>query len=400
MGAAESNLKPSLDFENMDLYEVLGIALDASDDEIKRAFRQRALETHPDKNLEDKEEATKRFLKVQEAFETLSDPSSRAAYNWKRENPPSPSHERHADPMSDFMPGQWGPGTQGRTSSSSKLPRGWFGWFLSLISGVLAFLFSKFPKSWTEPSDPFLRFIPEEYIARNEHIMRPHGISAKDIYDYILSIDKKKPTWNENNQDQSLFTLLQNLFECLAYDEHRWGSTEWCPKLGRGTSAWCREDSPGVEHYAQDFYEYWLNFETKKPFDWIKPYYTDSPEDPWVMRQVAKKNREIQAQVREEYNQFIRNLAENMLAGDPRFLMHVYLHYHREGKAPSDAFYRRYIQRSRARASQPPPRSQPTASPRNAQPEEEEEKPKTKKQSRNQRKKQSQRHKANQKKSW
>ena len=35
MGAAESNLKPSLDFENMDLYEVLGIALDASDDEIK-----------------------------------------------------------------------------------------------------------------------------------------------------------------------------------------------------------------------------------------------------------------------------------------------------------------------------------------------------------------------------
>lgn len=66
-------------------YEVLGIARDASNDDIKKAYRKLALKWHPDKNLENTEEAKEQFQLVQQAWETLSDPHERAWYDNHRE---------------------------------------------------------------------------------------------------------------------------------------------------------------------------------------------------------------------------------------------------------------------------------------------------------------------------
>jgi molecular chaperone DnaJ len=62
-----------------DYYEVLGISRNASDDEVKRAFRRLAKQYHPDANKE--EGAESRFIEVNEAYEVLSDPQKRAAYD-------------------------------------------------------------------------------------------------------------------------------------------------------------------------------------------------------------------------------------------------------------------------------------------------------------------------------
>lgn len=62
-----------------DYYEVLGIPRDASDSEIKKAFRKLAFQYHPDHNREDG--ATDRFKELNEAYEVLSDADKRAAYN-------------------------------------------------------------------------------------------------------------------------------------------------------------------------------------------------------------------------------------------------------------------------------------------------------------------------------
>lgn len=68
----------SVTFE--DYYKTLGVARDASADEIKRAYRQLARKHHPDVNPDD-EDAAKRFAQVSEAYEVLSDPEKRKRYD-------------------------------------------------------------------------------------------------------------------------------------------------------------------------------------------------------------------------------------------------------------------------------------------------------------------------------
>ncbi len=62
-----------------DLYEVLGVARDASGEDIKRAYRRMARELHPDVNADP--EAERRFKEVTAAYETLSDPARRRQYD-------------------------------------------------------------------------------------------------------------------------------------------------------------------------------------------------------------------------------------------------------------------------------------------------------------------------------
>ncbi|MFQ5695745.1 MAG: molecular chaperone DnaJ [Terriglobia bacterium] len=67
--------------QKRDYYDVLGLAHNANEDEIKKAYRRAALQWHPDRNPERKAEAEEQFKEVTEAYSVLADPQKRAAYD-------------------------------------------------------------------------------------------------------------------------------------------------------------------------------------------------------------------------------------------------------------------------------------------------------------------------------
>jgi molecular chaperone DnaJ len=84
-----------------DFYEVLGVARNASDDDIKKAYRKLAMKYHPDRNPDDKA-AEDKFKEAKEAYEILSDAQKRAAYD----------QHGHAG-VDPNMRGGFGPGAEG-----------------------------------------------------------------------------------------------------------------------------------------------------------------------------------------------------------------------------------------------------------------------------------------------
>ncbi|KAJ3388283.1 hypothetical protein HDU84_009867 [Entophlyctis sp. JEL0112] len=72
-------------------YIVLGVPRTADSTELKKAYRRKALELHPDKNPDRIEECTRLFARVQNAYATLSDPHERAWYDSHRESILNPS---------------------------------------------------------------------------------------------------------------------------------------------------------------------------------------------------------------------------------------------------------------------------------------------------------------------
>jgi molecular chaperone DnaJ len=63
-----------------DYYEILGVNRDASEDDLKKAYRKLAMKYHPDRNPDDPK-AEERFKEAKEAYENLADPQKRAAYD-------------------------------------------------------------------------------------------------------------------------------------------------------------------------------------------------------------------------------------------------------------------------------------------------------------------------------
>ena len=60
---------------------MLGVSRDATEKQIKKAFKKAAIKYHPDKNKGNEEEAKKKFMKISQAYDVLSDEEKRRAFD-------------------------------------------------------------------------------------------------------------------------------------------------------------------------------------------------------------------------------------------------------------------------------------------------------------------------------
>ena len=104
-----------------DYYDILGVSKGASAEELKKAYRKQALEWHPDRHKDDKEAAERRFKEINEAYQILSDPQKKSAYDQFGHEAFSPGGGFRGAPGfggqgSAGQGGQWGPFTYTYTS--------------------------------------------------------------------------------------------------------------------------------------------------------------------------------------------------------------------------------------------------------------------------------------------
>ena len=64
-----------------DYYSLLGVSKNATQSEIKKAYKKSALKYHPDRNPDNKEEAEEKFKEISKAYQILSDTNERKQYD-------------------------------------------------------------------------------------------------------------------------------------------------------------------------------------------------------------------------------------------------------------------------------------------------------------------------------
>lgn len=117
----------------VDYYKVLGVSKDASEDDIKKAYKKAALKWHPDRNKDNQETANKKFKELGEAFEVLTDQNKRAVYDQygeeglKGTGGPPPGAGGGMGGFPGFSSGGMPGGTTFSFSSSGGMPGGGMG---------------------------------------------------------------------------------------------------------------------------------------------------------------------------------------------------------------------------------------------------------------------------------
>ncbi|PKI85422.1 hypothetical protein MVES1_000738 [Malassezia vespertilionis] len=280
MGAGQSAEAPQETEEAfVDYYALLEVEQTDVVEQIRKSYRKLALRFHPDKNPGDEEAANKKFSKLQEAYEVLSDDTERAWYDQNRER---------------LMHGGTDEDDGDETDIDAKF---------------------KFFRSGGAP--------PKATSAAPgigvSHLLRFYEPNiAKDLSD----------------ADSSFYGTYRRLFKRLAEEDriaapypgeaHEGGFSDpdrddelWYPSFGDMNTPYTSSGTHGDN--VRKFYQFWTQFSSRKSFSWKDKYDLRDAPDRRVKRMIEKDNKRARDAARREYNETIRGLAVFIRRRDPRY---------------------------------------------------------------------------------
>ncbi|EER36038.1 conserved hypothetical protein [Candida tropicalis MYA-3404] len=238
-------------------YELLEVSSDATETELKKAYRKKALQLHPDKNPDNIEEANHKFSLVRAAYEVLSDPQERAWYD---------SHKNSIlnDEEEEIIEGE------------SYLP--------SLSTEEIYRFFN--PGMYTNMDDSISGFyaVVSRIFERLAHEEVQHG-----KYNKVPGFEKYKDDEANSATDESY----------LKY-----------PRFGNSKSSY-------VDN-VRNFYNVWGSFQTAKNFNWKDEYRYSHAPDRRTRRLMERENKKVRDDARKDYNEAIKKYVNFIKKRDPR----------------------------------------------------------------------------------
>lgn len=241
-------------------YELLEVSETASDSDLKRAYRKKALQLHPDKNPDDVDGATQRFALVRAAYEVLSDPQERSWYD---------SHKNQIlrdDDDYDY-----------EEEAIPTIP--------SISVEELMRYFN--PALYTVVDDSQAGFynVTERLFER---------LAAEEIRHAKLQGLKEYELFKDDAPNVNVIDTSMLKF----------------PRFGNSGSDY-------VTH-LRGFYNEWSSFQTAKSFAWKDSYRYSSAPDRRTKRLMEKENKKLRDSARKEYNETVRSYVQFIKKRDPR----------------------------------------------------------------------------------
>lgn len=244
-----------------DYYELLQVESGASDAELKKAYRRKALQLHPDKNRDDIAAATARFALVRAAYEVLLDPQERAWYDSHKELILRDGGEEEgagegvaAGMLAEDLMRYFNPALYVRVDDTAA-------GFYSVVGGV------------------FSRLAAEE-VAQGK---RAGGGGHDDYSRYF--------------DDTPQASAVDDA--CLLW-----------PRFGDSHSEYGSA--------VRVFYQRWGAFQTVKQFEWRDEYRYSQAPDRKTRRLMEKENKKLRDAARREYNETVRSYVQFVRKRDPR----------------------------------------------------------------------------------
>lgn len=243
-------------------YELLGVEVTATDSELKKAYRKKALLLHPDKNPHDVEGATSRFALIRSAYEVLSDPQERSWYD---------SHKsqilRDDDEIYDA----------GDMENEMVIPS-------ISVEEIMRF------------------FNPSLYTNMDDTLSGFYNVVGR-LFERLAA-------------EEVTHGRFQNLDDYKSYKDDATNANV----LGLEFLKFTRFGNSKTDYATQirDFYNSWSSFQTIKTFSWKDEYRYSAAPDRRTKRLMEKENKKFRDAARKEYNEAIRNFVTFVKKRDPR----------------------------------------------------------------------------------